>query len=206
MTRNGGGDFGGGGRNHRLRPSRGKGALPAPLARVAVLAGFLGLVALTGCAQPGAAETAEKLPERHSVPPAPEKLKPVRFGKRIALTMLKPESYVLNSEAGAAFEVHHIWRKKPASLENDANLGIYIGPFALPHCRGEKSPGKAVTPRRARETGPRWRSCATSAPGQMAWETFHAAGRDLVVHLFILGRDEAEMNALKRIALTLKFP
>lgn len=139
-------------------------------------------------------------------PPTPEIVKPVRFGKRIVLTLLKPESYVLNSEMGEIFEVHHIWRKKPPGPQQDANLGIFIGGFALPHCKGEKYPGQAITPQRARGIGSRWRSCATSVPGQLAWERFQAAGRDLVVHLFILGKNKAEMEALKRIARTLELP
>ena len=166
---------------------------------VALLAAVLGFAAPAGCSQPGA-----PLPERQSVSPNAEPVKPVRFGNRIVLTILKPESYLLISELGETFEVHHIWRSAPVSLKDDANLGIFAGPFALPHCKGGKSPGKAVTPQRAREAGLRWRFCATSAPGLQAWETFRPAGRGLVVHLFILGKNEAEMKALQRIARTLK--
>lgn len=185
--------------NHRLhrRPR-----MPcSALVLTAVMAAVLGVAALAGCIQ-----RRSPPPERQFVSPLPGKMKPVRFGKRIVLTILKPETYVLNSEMGETFEVHHIWRKKPTRLKNDANLGIFIGRFALPHCKGEKSSGKAVTPELAREAGLGWRSCPTSVAGLMARESFLPGNRNLVVHLFILGRNEAEMNALQRIARTLKLP
>lgn len=155
------------------------------------------LLILGGCPQPQRRDTATQT-------------LPKRFGRRLALAVDLPADYVLNSEHGEVFEVHHIWRRNPRSLNKDANLGIYIGPIALPYCKS----GQALTPQTQGLFGAasyrcakclRWRKCSTAVGEQVALETFIRGGKQWVVQLFILGEKQQELERLRRIGETLRF-
>lgn len=120
------------------------------------------------------------------------------FGQRVALRVELPTGYVLQSEAGETFEVHHVWREKPRPLPEEAQLAFYLGAFALSQCPAQA----ARTPAALTPADREWRPCHTSVAGLNVREKFLPAGRGLVLHVFITGRNPAEMERLQTIAET----
>jgi hypothetical protein len=177
----------------------------APTGILTRWAGLIGLFFLLGCAS--SLPSSNSSPNSQSISPSTEKpliavMAP--FGKRIPLSIELPKGYEINGELGGTFEVFHIWKTKPVSLEKDANLGIYVGPYALPHCADADGKRRAQTPQRAPRAGFHWRVCTTTQPGLKAREAFQQATPRFVLHVFILGQNRTEMDNLQRIAETLR--
>ncbi|MCH9044665.1 MAG: hypothetical protein IIA40_01005 [SAR324 cluster bacterium] len=119
---------------------------------------------------------------------------------RVNLTITLPPGYALASEHGADFEVHHVWRRGAFDAAKDANLGIYVGVVKLAYCR---TPTQEVPGRFGRRRAT-WRRCESSAQGMFVREAYLPTGSQYTLHVFILGRDAGRMDALQRIAETLR--
>ncbi len=126
------------------------------------------------------------------------------FGTRLKLSLRLPAGYVLNSEDGRRFEVHHVWRKHPVPLKQDANLAIYLGAVAPPHCPDPDGRHRAMTPEKITSRTFSWRRCRTTMPGLMALEAFQPGTERLLIHLIIVGSNRREMRTLQAIAETLQ--
>ncbi len=134
--------------------------------------------------------------------PAPAKPteRRVTLTGRVNLTITLPPGYVLASEHGAEFEVHHVWRRGAFDAAKDANLGIYVGVVKLAYCR---TPTQEVPGRFGRRRAT-WRRCESSPQGMFVREAYLPTGSQYTLHVFILGRDAGRMDALQRIAETLR--
>ena len=120
--------------------------------------------------------------------------------------MTVPDGYVTTRQQGPDFEVHHI--HKIASFPSRASIGVYLGDHPSSDNDDMKSKGITIL----FGTIAHWYEKSTNEGGQTAvydralvrLKILPFGGGPTYADVFLVGKDTAEMDELKKVAATLR--